>query len=68
MSPILFDFLDIKQGLKNMKKFFSTFLKFGAVVDLRQLIDQSIGEEIILKKREKPFKNHLDYTQQSELF
>ena len=53
---------------KKYEKFFSTFLKFGAVVDLRQLIDQSIGEEIILKKREKPFKNHLDYTQQLELF
>lgn len=53
---------------KKYEKFFSTFLKFGAVVDLRQLTDQSIGEEIAFKKGEKPFKNHSNYAQQMGLF
>ena len=35
------------------EKFFSTFLKFGAVIDLRQLIDKSIGEEIVFNKGKK---------------
>ena len=53
---------------KKYEKFLSTFLKFGAVVDLRQLADKSIGEEIIFKNKKKAFKNHLDDTQQLDLF
>lgn len=53
---------------KNYEFFFHTFLKFGAVIDLRDLAGKMIGEEITFKKRTKVLQIHKNHGQQLNLF
>lgn len=53
---------------KNYQKFFNAFLKFGAVIDLRQIRGKIIGKEIAFKKRKNIYCNNADDDKQLNLF
>ena len=35
------------------KTFFNVFLKFGAVLDLREIMGKTIGEEAVVRKKKR---------------